>query len=227
MHRLMMAGILLGVAGCASVNTAPTVPPPAVSQPTAPPDAAPATPAATPAPAPAPAPTPAPTPAPATATVGASTATAKSPSSASRPTPAAAAASRSPPAAPAPHVSPAVPAEPPARAVAPPPAAPAAQPQPTLNLAELEQRLRDTRAIGLMTKLSLKNQVDDLLNAFRALYKGPSKRPPPELRQRFDLLLLKVLSLLQDGDPPLAAAVASSREAIWNILADPAEFAKI
>jgi hypothetical protein len=98
---------------------------------------------------------------------------------------------------------------------------------PTLNLADLEQRLRETRAIGVFTKLSLKNQVDDLLNAFRTLYRGPNKHPTVELRQRYDLLLLKVLTLLQDGDPPLAAAISSSREAIWSILADPDKFAKI
>jgi hypothetical protein len=116
-----------------------------------------------------------------------------------------------------------------------PPATPAAQPapaptpsaSPTLNLADLEQRLRETRAIGVFTKLSLKNQVDDLLNAFRDVYRGPNKHPTAELRQRYDLLLLKVLTLLQDGDPPLAAAISSSREAIWSILADPDKFAKI
>jgi hypothetical protein len=116
--------------------------------------------------------------------------------------------------------------------VAGPPAAPAATSNqapaaPTLDLAALEQRLRDTRAIGVFTKLSLKNQVDDLLAEFRALYKGPNKHPTPQLRQRYDLLLLKVLSLLQDGDPNLAAAISSSREAIWGILADPEKFAKI
>lgn len=107
--------------------------------------------------------------------------------------------------------------------------APASTPNasPTLNLADLEQRLRATHAIGVFTKLSLKNQVDDLLNAFRELYRGPDKHPSAELRQRYDLLLLKVLTLLQDGDPPLAAAISSSREAIWSILADPDKFAKI
>jgi hypothetical protein len=77
------------------------------------------------------------------------------------------------------------------------------------------------------TKLSLKNQVDDLLGDFRAFYKAANVRPSPELRQRYDLLLLKVLSLLQDGDPPLAAAISSSKEAIWSILADPNKLAKI
>jgi hypothetical protein len=98
---------------------------------------------------------------------------------------------------------------------------------PTLNLGDLEQRLRDTHAIGVFTKLSLKNQVDDLLSAFRTLYKGPDKHPSAELRQRYDLLLLKVLSLLQDSDPSLAAAISSSREAIWGILSDPNKFASI
>ncbi|MDB6083796.1 MAG: hypothetical protein JWN43_1677 [Gammaproteobacteria bacterium] len=113
-----------------------------------------------------------------------------------------------------------------ASSVAPAPAnkAPAA---PTLDLATLEQRLRDTRAIGVFTKLSLKNQVDDLLNEFRTLYSGSSKHPPPELRQRYDALLLKVLGLLQDSDPALATAISSSREAIWGILADPDKFANL
>jgi hypothetical protein len=113
---------------------------------------------------------------------------------------------------------------------APPPAAtpsPAAPPPATLDLASLEQRLRDTKAIGVFTKLSLKNQVDDLLADFRALYKRAKPPPGPEFRQRYDLLLLKVLTLLQDGDPPLATAISSSKEAIWSILSDPEKLAKI
>jgi hypothetical protein len=103
------------------------------------------------------------------------------------------------------------------------PAQPAA---PSLDLASLEERLKDTRAIGVFTKLSLKNQVDDLLSQFRAFH---AKKIPPlnELRQRYDLLLLKVLSLLQDGDPPLAAQISSSREALWDILTDPQKFGKL
>jgi hypothetical protein len=113
------------------------------------------------------------------------------------------------------------PSPPPAAAATPPPAPPA------LNLASLEQRLRDTRAIGVFTKLSLKNQVDDLLDQFRAFYRGQIAIQLAELRQRYDLLMLKVLSLLQDGDPPLASDIVASREAIWGILKDPAKFATI
>ena len=46
-----------------------------------------------------------------------------------------------------------------------------------------------------------------------------------ELRQPYDRLVLKVVALVQDGDPPLAGAIVASREAIWSILADPTKFA--
>lgn len=98
---------------------------------------------------------------------------------------------------------------------------------PALDLTSLEQRLRDTRAIGVFTKLSLKNQVDDLLGRFRAFHHGQSPPTLTELRQRYELLLLKVVSLLQDGDAQLASAISASREAIWAILADPKKFAQV
>jgi hypothetical protein len=109
----------------------------------------------------------------------------------------------------------------------PEPAAPRVAEPPTLDLASLEQRLKDTRAIGVFTKLSLKNQVDDLLGQFRAYYRGDTKLSLADLRERYNLLLLKVLTLLQDTDAPLAAAISSSRDAIWAILADPNKFAKL
>jgi hypothetical protein len=97
---------------------------------------------------------------------------------------------------------------------------------PPLDLASLEQRLRDTKAIGVFTKLSLKNQVEDLLTQFRAFHQGRAG-VLTELRERYNLLLLKVLSLLQGSDPELARAVSASREAIWGLLADPAKFATL
>ena len=98
---------------------------------------------------------------------------------------------------------------------------------PPLDLTALETRLKETKAIGVFTKITLKNQVDDLLDQFRAYYQGRIKTTLAELRQPNDRLLLKVLSLLQDGDPELARAIVASREAIWGILADPAKFATL
>jgi hypothetical protein len=98
---------------------------------------------------------------------------------------------------------------------------------PPLDLTALETRLKETKAIGVLTKIALKNQVDDLLDQFRAFYKGVARTTLADLRQPYDLLLIKVLSLLQDSDPALAAAIVASREAIWGILADPEKFAKV
>jgi hypothetical protein len=228
LRRSLVAGgftAVLLAAGCASMRPAETPKPdvaPAegpAAAPATPPSAQAQAPQQTPPPPPASAPTPppvsAPTPAPATV-----------------PTPAPKAARAPPPASAAPTASPPKSQTP--SAAGKPASAAAAEPQPvatpapaTLDLTSLERRLRDTRAIGVFTKLSLKNQVDDLLGDFRAFYKAANVRPSPELRQRYDLLLLKVLSLLQDGDPPLAAAISSSKEAIWSILADPNKLAKI
>jgi hypothetical protein len=102
---------------------------------------------------------------------------------------------------------------------------PAPAPAP-LDLASLEERLKETSAIGLLTKLSLKNQVDDLVGEFRAYHRGV--RPPTlsQLRPAFELLLMKVLSLLQDRDPKLAHDVSTSRDAIWGVLVDPHKLAE-
>jgi hypothetical protein len=117
---------------------------------------------------------------------------------------------------------------------APPPTPPAivaapVQPpaSPTLDLTALEQRLRDTHAIGVFTKLSLKNQVNDLLEQFREFHDHKINVPLADLRERYEHLLLEVITLLQDADAQLASSIASSREAIWGILADPKSFAKI
>ena len=107
----------------------------------------------------------------------------------------------------------------------PPPAAKTLEP--ALDVAGLTARLRDTKAIGVFTKLALKNQVDDLLKQFRAHYQSGQKTGVASLRQPYDMLILKVLALLQDSDPPLARTISGSREAIWGILADPEKFNSI
>lgn len=100
-------------------------------------------------------------------------------------------------------------------------------PPPPLDLKSLETRLKETKAIGIFTKLTLKNQIDDLLERFRAHYEGRIKTSLVELRRSFDMLVMKTLALLQHADPPLAGALASSRESIWGILSDPKKFATV
>ena len=96
-----------------------------------------------------------------------------------------------------------------------------------MDLNALKEQLKETRAIGVLTKLSLKNQVDDLLQQFRDFYKGKAKVTMAQLRRSYDVLLMKVLSLVQDADRQLASAIVASREAIWGLLADPKKFATL
>lgn len=79
----------------------------------------------------------------------------------------------------------------------------------------------------MFTKLSIKNQVDDLLSQFKGFHSGKPKPTLADLRQKYELLLIKVVSVLQDGDAQLASAVSASRDAIWGVLADPQKFAQI
>ena len=116
--------------------------------------------------------------------------------------------------------------KPAAMPVVPGPTSPAVAPR-TLDLNALEAQLRATKAIGVFTKISLKNQVDDLMKQFRDHYEGKSTRTMTELRWSFDLLIMKVLSLLQDTDQMLASAIVSSREAIWVLLSDQNKFANL
>lgn len=66
--------------------------------------------------------------------------------------------------------------------------------------------------------------MDDLLEKFRAYHKRQAPMTLVELRQSYDMLMLKTLSLLQDADPPLARDIVKSKSTIWGILADPKKF---
>ena len=132
------------------------------------------------------------------------------------------------PAPPKPAAPPPAPSKAPAKSAPTPPAVAAAKPPapPPLDLKTLAQRLKETNAIGVMTKLSLKNQVDDLVQRFKAFHAG--SRPPTlqDLRPAYELLLMKVLALLQDSDPTLAHDINASREAIWGVLSDRQKFSQ-
>ena len=147
------------------------------------------------------------------------------PAKAPAPAPKAASEPKAPPPKPTPAHEPPKPAPAkPAPATAPAKAPAAAAPP--LDLRTLEERLKDTSAIGVLTKLSLKNQVDDLISNFKTYHAGA--RPPTltELKPSFDLLLMTVLSLLQDKDSALARDINASRDAIWGVLTDKQKLAE-
>jgi hypothetical protein len=96
-----------------------------------------------------------------------------------------------------------------------------------LDLNRLKEGLKATKAIGFFSKLTLKNQMDDLLDRIRRYHHGERGPTVTDLRRSYELLVMKVLSLVQDEDQKLAADIVSSREAIWGLLADPNKFATL
>jgi hypothetical protein len=105
-----------------------------------------------------------------------------------------------------------------------------AEPSPaasTLDLDKLGSRLRSTKAIGMFTKLELKSEVEDLLDEMKAYHQSKSSLSLDQLEEHFDLLVMKLLLLLQDDDPQLQKEIARSRPVLWTTLADPEQFASI
>lgn len=129
-------------------------------------------------------------------------------------------------AAPAPEPDPAQQPKPPAQSQpAPPRAEPA--PAPDMDMEKLETRLRKTKAIGLFTKLELKSQVDELLEEVQDYHEAKSKLSLDQLEERFNLLVMKLMILLQDDDPQLHREIARARPVLWTTLADPVQFSTL
>lgn len=95
------------------------------------------------------------------------------------------------------------------------------------NVGELKVQLRKSRAIGFFTKLELRNQVNDLLNDFQKYHESDGRLTIDELKERFDLLLLKIMTLLQDDDPELHQEIVTARTGLWDILVDRNKFAMV
>ena len=98
---------------------------------------------------------------------------------------------------------------------------------PTLSISNLVARIRETGAIGFLTKLVLKNQIDDLLGKFREFHEGVGNTELAVLKDHFNLLLMKVITILQNDDPKLFQDIVSAREILWTNLADPDKFARL
>ncbi len=126
-----------------------------------------------------------------------------------------------PPSAAVPAPAPAPVPAPPREAALPPPPAPA-----TISLEELGNRIKATPAIGTFSKLALKNDIDDLVDALRG-YHEHEQGDLDDLHERYEALVLKLMTLLERDEPELALALGRSRDDIWSRLVNPIEFAKL
>ncbi len=95
----------------------------------------------------------------------------------------------------------------------------------TLDLKGLEKRLVGTKAIGVLSKLSLKGKLDGFVKDLRAAHAG-EEHTLEEMRERYDLLVHNVQAMLEKKDSELAKEIAAARETLWKLLSEAESFEK-
>jgi hypothetical protein len=96
-----------------------------------------------------------------------------------------------------------------------------------LDVATLRVRLKDTPAIGLIAKLRLKSEIEDLIDDLAAFHAGRADQALDTLQSRYRGLVVRVVGLLERGDAPLAHDLSASTDHLWATLADPGQFASL
>ena len=71
------------------------------------------------------------------------------------------------------------------------------------SLDSLEDRLRESDAIGIMDKMDLSARVDGLIADFLLFHDGKSETDTGRLEERFHRLVFEAAWLVRDGDPML------------------------
>jgi hypothetical protein len=96
-----------------------------------------------------------------------------------------------------------------------------------VDLDVLEDRLNRTKAVGAFTKIKLKGEITKLLKKVEAYHDGKSSLTLEQIREQYDLLYMKVVSLLQAKDTQLHHQLCNSWDVIWTTLEDPVQFDKL
>ena len=95
------------------------------------------------------------------------------------------------------------------------------------DLDTLVDRVSHSKHLGFFTKISLKQDIDQLLEGIRKYYNGTGETSLERARERYDVLVHKLIVLLQDKDQMLAKSIEDGREPLWTILSDEKKFAGI
>jgi hypothetical protein len=95
------------------------------------------------------------------------------------------------------------------------------------DLDTLVNRVSSSKFLGLFTKISLKQDIDRLLGSIRDFHDGRGEDSLEQARERYDVMVHKLIILLQDKDKELAKSIGDSREKLWAILSDKKKFMNI
>jgi len=89
---------------------------------------------------------------------------------------------------------------------------------------QIIERVKRTRSLGGMTKLSLKKDFDRLLDMTRGYHKGGEDISLQQLRERYDVMLQRMGILLQEKDEELMKFIHDAKDKFWVILSDEEKF---
>lgn len=88
-------------------------------------------------------------------------------------------------------------------------------------------QVTSSKALGFLTKLSLKRDIDRLLDDIKKYHGGKGELTLEQLHERYDALVHNLVSLLQDKDEELVKSIDDGRDKLWVMLADEKKFATL
>ena len=94
----------------------------------------------------------------------------------------------------------------------------------SIDLESLKNSIRKTDAIGLAEKLSLKRDLDRLVEKLQAFHEGSEADNIEKMESSFHKLINKTLTLLRSEDPDLHQRISATRSQLWSLLRDPKTF---
>jgi len=87
-----------------------------------------------------------------------------------------------------------------------------------VSMDALKQRLKSSSAIGMFSKLEIRSDIVGLADDIHRYRKqGMLEAKLDEVRNDFDLLILKIVNMLE-ADPMLSRDIYAGRESIWKSL---------
>jgi len=93
-----------------------------------------------------------------------------------------------------------------------------------VDLQMLTAGLRETKAIGKLTKLRLRNDINKILRSFERLHDSNSRFTLDQLEEQYHLLLMRIATLIHDDDLLLHQQLCNAWVRIWIDLKNPDSF---
>lgn len=85
----------------------------------------------------------------------------------------------------------------------------------------------NSKALGFLTKLALKQDIDRFLDNVGRYHKGAGDLRLEQLRERYDVLVHNLVAVVQDKDGELVKTIDDGRDKLWVLLADEEKFASL